>query len=253
MAEKQSLASKGGALAQLKPESFKLPALFESPKGVEDVQRREIAPYVCFASPAAKDQWVCLTAALPDVREADQVLVTPTRSVKLTPLKFHLLIARQYWAHVATDGTIIAAAGKDLGRPYKEQIEAVIAAYNGDELVAANMTFKSTKCGAAQDMCKALVEAGTADWAKKSAAHELTLAATKPFMRFFGTVSTTKRTAKSSGMAYVQATVAVHPTTAVEWSVLAKYLQEEQFMAALQVASDRFERRMGEITALFAK
>lgn len=252
MAEKQSLAAKSGALAELKQE-FTLPALFESPKGVEDVQGRSVAPYVCFASPAAKQQWPRLVAAIPNVKEADQVLVTPTRSAQLTPLKFHLLIARQYWAHVSADGQILAARDKEHPNPYREQIEAVVIAYDGETLVPANMTFKSTKCGACQDMCRALVEASSPDWAKKSPAHELTLQATKPFMRFFGVVDTVKRTAKQSGLSYIQATVTIHPTTAVEWKLLAKFLQMQEFMDALQVASDRFERRVAEISALFGK
>jgi hypothetical protein len=257
MAKVQSLAAQSGTLpAELsKPEGIALPAIF-SGGGTADVKARELAPYVMFCHSNAK-VYSRLVAAKPSVQEGDQFLIYPDRVVDVTPLKFGLFIAKQYWAQGDASGNVIATSPVERPHPFGEQIECVIIVYHGEQLIPASINFRTTKCAAAQKASMALAECMTPEWAKKSPAHELTLGCQKPFMRFFATIRLgPKTTSKRSGLPYVPADAEIHPTTMVEWKLLAEHLSAEtevgkKFAEDLQKAANTFESRIKDATAKF--
>lgn len=246
---KQSLAAASGAIAT--PE-LKLPAMFTAPQ--EDIKGRFSAPYVCFAHPKRADEWkkFCSQAVVAKYgtpNEGDMYFVEENNVQKLDTLKAGWLCGKQYWVHKKEgSGDIIAASFEERPKPFKEAVEAVILVYFEDRIVAANIQFRTTKCGAAKTMADALKLASTPEWANESAAHKESLIVTQPFGRFFGVLTLQPpRPGKSSGLPYKPLVAEIKPTTLVEWRLFKAFAENPETAKALTDAEGRYKWRLDEL------
>jgi hypothetical protein len=243
----ESLAAKAGVL---KTVELQLPSIFGAPQ--EDVTTRTMAPYVSFAHPMAKDTWSKALAANPRAEEGEQYLIVEGKAVNVTPAKLTPMLVKQFWTEEDQAGNILRTFLSE-GPGLRENAEAVVLVYVGDRLVPASMSFKTTKCGAAITLAKALLHAGGVHdgtpWESLSQDHALTLACPQPFMRLFGHIKTTRRTSKKTGFIYVAAEAVVQPTGAAEWTVLASAFKDPEFNDTLQKVADKHEERMNFVLA----
>ena len=244
MAKSQSLAAQAGLTNEVK-----LPAMFEAPVQVD---ARSTCPYVTFAHPLSK-LWGKIVGKYPDVSDGQPFLVDGDSITKLSPMKYSLMTAKQYWAKGDQEGLTDVSLSER--HDFKENVEAVVLLFVDGRVMPASCQFRSVKTGAIHPMVTALEQAQTPAWADLSPAHKETLVCQKPFMRFYGEVTILPaRTSKSSGYKYTPATVTVKPTAVAEWRVLAEHFngesdQSKAFYAKLEEAADVFKRRIDEVVA----
>jgi hypothetical protein len=244
---KQSLASREPGLTTL-PETG--PITVVRPLG-------EQTPYVVFAHPMSRVLWPKLSQAIAGLDEGDTVLVLPEpqRPVKLSPMRFMLLAAFQYWGRVTDTGELTAARTEpptEDKREWKEQIESVLLVFAENRIIPAGMLWKTTKCGGVHRAIDALkLAANLEEWGKQSADHKLTLAVPVVWGRF---VAQTKlagaKTAKGSGYTYRPATSLIFPTTAAEMKLLSDSFADDGFSAAMNAVQKRYEFRVSEVTSM---
>lgn len=243
MAKTQTLAAQSGALTQ----PLKLPAAFQA--SPDPIKARFIAPYITFAHPKRADEWAKLVAKFGQVLEGDMFLIRQDSLHKLDQAKLGWLCHKQYWAEVSAAGELQKASFKEMPKPFKEHIEAVVLVYLEDkEIVPANVQFRTTKCPAAKSMSDALMEASTAEWGERGPAHKESLVCAQPFMRFYGIVALgPQRVSKTSGLNYKPTVCQVRPTTLVEWRLLKEFTETEASQKMLEDAASRFEYRISEV------
>ncbi len=239
----KSLAAQSGALTA----PLTLPSVFQAPQ--ERVTSSFSSPYFTFAHPKRADEWTKIRTKYNDIAEGDMVLVAGGDVYKFTTAKVGWLCGRQYWAEVSPTGEILRASMQERPKPYKEHIESVLLVYLDDKIIPANAAFRSTKCPGAKTLADAFIEAGEVSWADRSPAHRETLAATQPFMRFYGELTLSpQRTSKSSGMVYRTTVCSIKPTGTQEWRLLKALCENGDTQKILDDAARRFESRMADVT-----
>jgi hypothetical protein len=249
MAAKPSLAAQTGSLVT---KELALPSVFQA--APEAIKSRFIAPYAVFSHPKRADEWRRITNEFKNVLEGELFLVRQDSVHKLDPMKAGWLCHYQYWAEANAAGEILRTSEKEAPRPFKEHVEAVVVVYLENELVPANIQFRSTKCPAAKAMSDALVAATQPSWGERSPEHRETLICNQPFMRFFGSITLgPPRQSKSTGLPYRPAQCDVRPTTIVEWRMLKAFQESENAQKALQDAADRFVWRKEEVQKKLVK
>lgn len=238
----QSLAASTGSLTK----DLQLPAIFT--QGQAPLEARKIAPYVVYVHPARRDEWNKLLMKFgPAVKEGDLYLFEPDAITPLGNAKLGLVCAQQYWVLVDAVGNITKASFEQLPDPWKEHVEAVVVVYLADRMVPANMSFRTTKCGAVKSLTDALIAAGSPAWANGGPAYEATMQITQPWLRFHGILVNTQRTSKKTGAAYIAASAGIFPTSKVEAELIGKFAESEGAQHALEEAARRFTERVAEM------
>ncbi len=249
MAKSASLAAQSGTIVA----PLTLPGIFTAPQ--DDVQARFIAPYITFAHPKRADEWTKIVAKYgASVQEGQMFLVEQKVITELPRLKCSWLCHKQFWAQSDTTGKVLATSLKELPKPWKEHIEAVLLVYFDDRIVPANILFRSTKCPPGVTMSEALKEASTPEWAARGQAYADTMGIPQPFMRFYGIITLgEKRISNSSGNPYTPAKCEVKPTSTPEWQLLKAFAASEAAQQQLNDAAERHQYRIKEMTAKLAK
>lgn len=260
----KSLAAEKGLVTL--PENLNLPSVFQAP--APDIKGRFTSPYVMFGHPMAKEVWPKVLMRYNDAQEGQQFLMgsfdkgadgkwTHVSTIeRLQPFKYSIVTARQYWSRGDNTGAVLETSLTEKPFPFKEIVEGVILVYLGDKLIPATCQFRSTKTGGIKPMTAALLEAeDAAKWSAKGEAYKLSLVASKPFMRFYGTVSLgNAKTSKRSGNPYIPASCMVHATTAVEWKMLGEHFSDLSWIEGpVTEVSKAFERRIDEVASMAAK
>lgn len=219
----------------------------DEPGNAVAVQQRNAMPFVHIAQPKSTDFWTKIASKFPGVQEGHQFLFTPGGEIfNLTPMRFSLLLARQFWVRTAPNGDVVECSAKAMPKPFRERIITAIAVYRENDVTLATCEWRSTKVSAIHQMSKRLEEAREASWGERSPAHALTMQLPKAFMRFFGVMRLGNRTAKKGGFPYVFTAVETQPTTAVEWTQLARFVQDEDCIKQLTAIGDQFAREVRE-------
>jgi hypothetical protein len=246
---KQSLASQTpGALSS----DLKLPAIFGAPS--PPIEPRHVPPYVVFVHHNRADEWSKVTSRYKDVTEGDLFLVRNGDVRPLNPAKFGWLCHRQFWVQSNPAGDMVATSFAELPFPYKESVEAVVLVYLDDEVFPANVTFRTTKCPAAHELARAMLNCQTPEWGANSLAHKESMAVNQPFGRFYGEVVLgPQRVGKQSGMTYRPTLCRVFPTGAAEWRALHALSQNSGFTRMMEDAASRFTERLAGVEAKLLK
>lgn len=241
----QSLAAQAGALTT----DLKLPAVFTQTQA--PMEARKLAPYVVYVHPNRKDEWMKLLMKFgPTLKEGDLYLFEPEGITALgANPKLGLVCAQQYWVMVDAVGNITKASFENHPDPWKEHVEAVVLVYLADRMVPANMSFRTTKCGAVKTLSDALIMAASPAWSSGGKAYEDTMVITQPWLRFRGILAHTQRTSKKSGAPYVQASAGIFPTTSTEAALIQAFSVSEGAQHALEEAARRYTERIAEMKA----
>lgn len=238
-----SLAAQAGALAT---QELKLPAIFSAPPA--PIVGRKLSPYITFAHMKRADEWTKILTKLGNPEEGQMYFIDGDVVVKLAPAKLGWVVGTQYWAEANAAGEVLRTTMKEMPKPFKEHIEAVVLCYLEDRVVPCNMQFRSTKCPGAKVLSDALADCQTPGWADKSPAHKETLVLSQPFCRFFGEVNLgPQRTAKSTGLTYRTTVCSVRPTGVSEWRLLKQLSEDAKCAELLQEAAKRYEYRLDEL------
>lgn len=250
MAKQASLAVQTGAIA---PAALKLPAVFQA--APEKIVGKKWPPYITFAHPKRVDEWNKLVGKFRQVNEGDMYFIGE-ELVKLDSVKLALIVSKQYWSVSNSAGTeLLSASWEEMpGKAWKEHVETVVLIYFPDRAIAANMQFRSTKCGAAKTLSDTALLALTPQWAQESDAHKHSMIVPQVFGRYYGEVSLAPaRTAKGSGHLYRPAVATPHPTSTTEWTLFKAWSEDEATQQALNQASERYMSRIADITAKIGK
>lgn len=242
MAKQQSLAAQSGALSV---GNFELPAVFSAPQ--DAIKSRSIAPYVTFAHPKRADEWNRLVGQFKSVAEGEMYLVRPETLHKLDVLKCGWLCHKQYWAETNPAGDVLAVSFEERPKPFKEHVEAVVLVYLDEEIVPANVQFRTTKCPAAKAMSDALAKASSPEWGDLGPQHKETLVVNQPFFRFYGKITLgPQRTSKSSGLTYRPTQCTIEPTAIPEWRLIKAFTESADCKKSMDAAAERYSWRINE-------
>ncbi len=229
-----------------------LPAVFDAPPD-DMAGGGKRSAYVTFASQKSPS-WGKLAAAVPGLQEPQPVLIRPDPypPVALTPFRFHLIAAKQYWVRMNDAGDLIEVT---RDRPEGETkliefIETLALVHHGGGLTAARVTFKRGMSGAAKTAVASLKLAATPEWGKLSPEHEASLSFPKPFGRFVVEVTAGKRVSLSSGYKYGFAGAAVSAAGPDEWVSIQRYFANEDTKQEFDTAYKGYERRISELEGL---
>lgn len=251
---KASLAAQSGTLQA--PAATQLPDIFNAPQ--DDIKGRTFPPYVSFANSLKKDEFKRIyaeTGKMPE--DGDMYLIEPKQVTPLPTLKCGWLRGTQCWVLTDESGSnILNVSYEEKPKPWKEQIEGVVLVYLDDRIVPANATFRTTKCGGALTLHKALALASdTAAWAALSEHHKATMVIQQPFWRFFGKLTVlAPRPPKGGGNPYRPTACDIFPVTPNETTLIAKFNEDaEAATKALTAAAERYAYRISENKAIFAK
>ena len=208
-------------------------------------------PYVTFASTKSRSfgDWVRVA---PSLRDGDPVMVEDDSDgiTLLSPFKFQIVLAQQYWASLTDRNEIIEASfERPDNRDLKEHVETLLFVYLPTRVTPALCTFKTTKCQAIHRANKAIEYVQTPEWAAKGPDYAQTLKLSEPRIRFTATVRTTSHTSRSSGYGYVAADSVIAPTTASELALLQEYLSNPKNADMVSAAKTRFADRIAEAKA----
>lgn len=222
-----------------------MPAIFQSTADAPQARDGGSLPYVVFVNPKSKKftEW-----AAQGIKDGDVILCHgDTAPVKLDPFKFVFAQARQYWIDFDMQGNaadVRKAKPDDKGAKHKEVFETMVIVLHGDSATPATCAFKGPRAPAVHKALKALEVADSEDWFKRSPDHEQTRKIPQPHLRFVTTVSQAKRTAKTTGLPYFEASGTVSPMTPGAADALKRLdagLTTEVF--------DRFQSRVKELDA----
>ncbi len=238
-----------------------LPALPDMGGGMVNVDTtgQELSPFVMFFD-RRSTQSLRIQSAIRSVQDGDPVLVypEPDKPEPLPTFRFGLFAAQGYFADVDSIGNILKARyetghfGAD-GKALREHIDSIIFVHLADKVVPARCTWKTTKCLAVKKAVQALKDAADPEWGGISAEHQASLVAPYPWARFTCTVSTTKRTSRTSGYAYVAADCLVSPTGVGDWKRIGDGLGNEDWMKSMAACIEGYKRRLAEVEAAVKK
>lgn len=228
---------------------FELPASLqaaqEAPAAV--VSSLEWAPYITFAHNSRKDEWAKLAAQFGSVNEGDMYFIHGKMQKHLTSAKMGYFAGKQFWTHKSPAGLLLDVKNTPMPDPYRELVEAVVLLYIDGKAIPCNMSFHTTKCGAAKTMSDAFVEASSVDWGKRGSDYALTMNFPHVFLRFFAeVVMAAPRNSKRTGLPYRPLYAGIKPTTSTEIQMVQV---NEDFNKQLELASKRFEYVTKELEA----
>lgn len=240
---KQSLAAEKGVVVPATPS---LPAIFTAPQ--DAMKARFIAPYLTFAHPKRADEWKRIQAKYSNLEEGDVFLMRQDSVLALPVAKLGYLCGKQYWAIANGVGEIQKVSYEERPKPYKEHIDAVVLVYLENEVVPANVSFRSTKCPAGKALSDALLKAATPEWADGGQAFKDSLIVQQPFGRFYGECSLgDKRPSKETGLPYRVYNCVIKPTSTPEWQLLKPFFEDPASAKKLEDAAQRFSYRQAEM------
>lgn len=213
--------------------------------------------YLWFSSTKSK-QWAEMKAKLPALVEGDPVYVSKDNTEIVRVLKFHLVAADQFWAR--KDGatgqpaggvTFDDPGGRASGK--EEYINAVILLQTSKGLLPCRVGLKSGLLGAINPALKELdaVTNDLAAWASRSPAHDLAAKANvaMPGFRFITVASFQFKTAKASGMPYLNGRGTCQPIS-VDDVALFKGLPAEPVSRLCELVASEHAKRMDLIRKL---
>src|SRR5262249_992633 len=125
-----------------------------------------------------------------------------------------------------------------------EEFLAATIVHRGRRLVPTVSYFGRTKSPAIRKAADTLRVAGTPGWPKLGPAHDATMQFPLPCGRFVTTVTIEPRTSRETGRQYQLAVGHVRPANLEELDALMQALQEQDFLAQLQVAMDVYGFRL---------
>lgn len=242
MAESKSLAS-------LASTGFVLPTVLAQPTAPV-ISGLNWAPYITFAHPARKDEWAKLQAKFGiGLREGNMYYLDGAEIVHLDELKCGYLTGLQHWVERSPSGELLKFSRFPQPDPFREHVEAVVLVYLKDKVVPANITFRTTKCGAAKTMDETLrLASDPVGWGKLSPTHQATVPIPQPFFRFFASIRlSAPRTSKRSGLPYSTLVASVFPTTSTEVVLLRAMIDDPDMQAKLGKAAERYKYVMDEL------
>lgn len=219
---KQSLVSVPSAIAGIAP----VPV-------VQDTFDR--TPYVGFAS-VKSPKFPDWRVKCPALQDGDPVLFDGDTLTRLTPFRFFLLTALQWWGDVTETGEILEATldpekAKTDKNVFKEHGDAVVLVVFPDRLTAARASFHTAKCPALKAAIKGNEDAQSSDWGSRSAEHQMSLASPDPRFRYTTVVSLrprTSKTGKGAGKPYVQASGVAQPITTPEMLLVTNFFKDPE-------------------------
>lgn len=211
------------------------------------------APYITFAHHSRKDEWAKLNAKFGanKVQEGAPFYVDGDDVRDLSGgMKLGYVCGTQYWAHKDPSGKLLAFSRSPKPDPFREAVEAVLLVYLEEKVAPANVTFHTTKCGAAKAMSEALALASTADWGKQGPSYEATMAVKQPFLRFYAdVVLSAPRNSKKTGLPYTTLLTTVVPTGRREWDQLKALGADANVKNLLEMAAERYQSVIKELEA----
>lgn len=215
-------------------------------------------PYVIFATPKSERLWPLLVATNIGVQDGDPVLVQPEpmKPIRLSPFRFMLVAANQFYAVYNQDGSLMKTLGdrKPVGSAENEEygvnVDSVIVVFAEGTAFAARCNFKTTKSQPGERASEALRMAGTPEWRKLSPDHHASLAAPKPWMRAVTEVSVIARTSRSSGRKYHQAVGRVGAAKASDWMAVDKMLRDPACKDVMEAVVENYQYRRQEVMQL---
>lgn len=214
------------------------------PEQVPIVSSLAFAPYITFAHHARKDEWARLNARFGanKVREGDPYYIDGDDMRPLADgMRLGWLCGTQYWVHKAPDGGLVAHSRSPKPEPFREHVEAVVLLYLPDKVVPCNVTFRTTKCGAAKAMSEAAALAATPDWGRQGSLYAATMALRQPFLRFYADVSmSAPRNSKRTGLPYTTLMTMIVPTGPAEWAQLKSLGEDANYRNLFDMAMERY-------------
>lgn len=228
----------------------------------------DTTPYIVFATSKSAKLWPVMSAAIQGLETDETVLLRPEpkRPVRLSPLRFHLLAAFQYWAQFdqadfRPNAARLEPPEEGTMREWAEQIESVVLAYHGEKLVPASIRWGKTKCGGAHKAIAALrncskvseggIEGAFEEWGALSADHKLTQGVPVNWARFVAQCKVLGgKTSKTSGFRYAPSTSLIFPATAGELKIVSDSFADAEFVKSLDAVKARYEREVETIRAL---
>lgn len=237
-----SLASDAAGTALAPTDMPGVPALFGG-HAVPVMGQRSINPYLIFAQPAAKEQFLDLIKEFRDTQDGDPFLILPTRKVRLLPLRLSIIAGQHYYTTVDKEYKDETAYFDDAsGR--KERFWAAVVVYTQDGAVPATCQFRTVKCGAPRAIVAEIAKASSPDWANAGAAQQQAIAALNiPWARVVGTVTTRGKTYRTGNSA-VEARADVAPTGPNEWAALKVMMESEDGKKQMQLVADNYKSKL---------
>ncbi len=225
------------------------------PKGVGQerapiVSSLQFAPYITFAHPSRKDEWAKLQMRFgaQNVKDGDPFYIDGDDMRSMKQMKVGFVCGQQHWVHKAANGDLIAYSRNPKPDPWREHVEAILLAYLDDKVVPCNVTFRTTKCGAAVQMDEALRLASTPDWGHQGPAYAATMQVQAPFLRFYADMTlNAPRTSKKTGLPYSTFTTVIVPTGPAEWDKLKAFGTDGNAQTLLNMASERYEQVLSDL------
>lgn len=237
MAESKSLAAQSAG--------FQMPGALMAPSA-PIVSGLEWAPYISFAHPSRKDEWAKLQAKFGSVKEGHPYFIDGTDMRQLPTMKLGYICGTQYWSHKSPNGTLLAFSRTAKPTPFREHVEAVVLVYLDDKVVPANVSFHTTKCGAAKTMDENLRLAATIEWGQQGPDYGMTMQIPQAFLRFYADVALGEpRNSKTTGLPYQPLYASIKPTTSTEWAAVGQ--STEDIQKQLELAAKRYQYVLDEL------
>lgn len=231
-----------------------VPAIFDQPEGAVDVAPTTGQCNFALIANSKSAQWGNWASHIKGLKSADVILVPPPSkpALLLTPFRFFLVQAKQFWAEVDDAYAIQRASWTKPSREDEkagmhENVESVLLVFHNGKLHPARMTWRRGVCSAIQLAAETLKAAATPEWPKHSEEHKLSLGAPKPFLRFTTTVRVTERVSRSNGYKYPFAEGSVAPAGVVEWKAFAGLVADEEAMEQYALVNESYLRKLDEI------
>ena len=213
--------------------------------------------FIWFASKKSK-QWDEYSQRLGgSVVEGDPVYVSPNHIEVIRVMKYHPIAVEQYWSRKdkLTGQPSSKPQKSDPGRAagYEEYIDAVLLVQTSKGLLPARCRFKSGLIGA---VSKAIEELKTVrddleSWSSRSAAHAIAAKIPTPAFRFIAEASFGMKTAKGSGMQYLNGRVQCRPTSADDAKLLAG-LSDPEVADLCELVAEEHKNRLAALEKLAA-
>lgn len=243
----------------------KLPAFLQKDDRMPGIISPELTGYVGFADHRSKN-WNALQAA--GIEAGDPYICKDGQYHLCKPLQFHLLAGRAFKTCMeGQEGTFIFVTSEvdtpaevlfehltkkeqdRLGiKKFKELLQehyvCLMVVYHQNQLIPIKADFRGTKKSAAESPVRAIEEAASPDWLKKSDAHRITAAYPEPSGRVFVTVDTHFKVGKSSGNGFYVAQANCQPSTIEQMKSLLDAYADEDFMNQLNEAHSNYESRI---------
>lgn len=211
--------------------------------------------FIWFASKKSK-QWDEYSQRLGgSLVEGDTVYVSPDHIEVIRVMKYHPIAVEQYWSRKdkLTGQPSSKPQKSDPGRAagFEEYIDTVLLVQTSKGLLPARCRFKSGLIGA---ISKAIEELKTVrddleSWSSRSAAHAIAAKIPTPAFRFVAEASFGMKTAKGSGMQYLNGRVTCRPTSPDDAKLLAG-LSDPGVAALCELVAEEHKNRLAALDKL---